>query len=416
MGPKLFIITEDVDDAKEILVKKFECFTDRQEMDFLSDSLKNAIINQKGKRWRHSRAQLSPAFSTAKIRAMSHSVHKHMDILSTLLHRNARSGQAFDIYDLYKRLTLSVISECAFGLSSDCLQAEDCPFAFHAATYFRQLPSPENSSLMALSVIIPEFAPICEWLHTRISDAGRSETWLAYTLSQVIEHRMQTGDTSRPDVISILLASGLGREEIVNNGFAFLLAGYETTSTALGFATWLLARHPDVQQKLYEELMALPDPEQIHQYYDQVMRLPYLNAVYKEALRLFPPITFFVNRTCTRDCEIGGVLYTRGTQVGIPIWNILRSSDVWEKPNDFIPERFLDAPTNPFAWLPFGAGPRSCIGMRFAQMEFKIAIARTLSVFTLRLPENSKWALPLTNSTALLSTPEIQVICEPRRK
>ncbi|CAJ0916026.1 unnamed protein product, partial [Mesorhabditis belari] len=105
------------------------------------------------------------------------------------------------------------------------------------------------------------------------------------------------------------------------------------------FATWLLGKNENIQEKLANELKTLPDHQKTNDYYDQVMTLPYLNAVYKEALRLYPPITFFVNRTCVAECEVGGVRYEKGTQVGIPIWNVHRNAEFWPEPDEFRPER-----------------------------------------------------------------------------
>ncbi|VDK54117.1 unnamed protein product [Anisakis simplex] len=167
--------------------------------------------------------------------------------------------------------------------------------------------------------------------------------------------------------------------QISNNCFAFLLAGYETTSTSLGFTAWLLAKHQRQQETLFDELNENLRNLEGDEFYDTVMSLPYLDAVFHEALRMYPPITFFVNRTCTKQCNVDGINFRPGIQVAVPIWNIHRDAKNWPQPNAFRPERFYKRKDyHPMSWLPFGSGPRNCVGVRFAAMEYKLTLARLL--------------------------------------
>ncbi|CAJ0916033.1 unnamed protein product, partial [Mesorhabditis belari] len=112
---------------------------------------------------------------------------------------------------------------------------------------------------------------------------------------------------------------------------------------------------------------------------------------------------------------MGGVRYEKGTQVGILIWNVHRNAEFWPEPDEFRPERFLSGkPQTPFTWLPFGAGPRGCVGQRFAEMEFKIVLARTLSRFQIVLSPEIQDRLELSNPTAMLSTPKISILIKSR--
>ncbi|VDM27286.1 unnamed protein product [Toxocara canis] len=131
----------------------------------------------------------------------------------------------------------------------------------------------------------------------------------------------------------------LNFQQVANNCFAFLLAGYETTSTALAFTAWLLAKHQQQQERLFDELADNLRNVKRKDFYNIVMELPYLDAVFHEVLRLYPPITFFVNRTCTKHCTIEGIEFQPGVQVGVPIWNIHRDDKIWPEPNAFRPER-----------------------------------------------------------------------------
>jgi cytochrome P450 len=197
---------------------------------------------------------------------------------------------------------------------------------------------------------------------------------------------------------------GLSEAEIVGNSYLFLLAGYETTSTALGFTAWLLAKHPQTQRRLQEELdAALP---QGGADWDVLSRLPYLDAVFHEALRVFPPVVSFVGRTCVEATQLGHLDIPKGTVVVVPTYSIHHDAEHWPQPELFDPERFyLNKDWDRMAWLPFGAGPRNCVGLRFAEMEVKKALATLLGQFSLRLgPESDQDLNPIIRG-AMLSPP-----------
>ncbi|UYV62165.1 TBXAS1 [Cordylochernes scorpioides] len=270
-------------------------------------------------------------------------------------------------------------------------------------------------------------------------------------------------DDKETDTKSDVLANGsskdvkrLSEDEMKANASLFLLAGYETTSTALAFTTYLLVKHQDVQERVRQEILEIVEANGDISY-TSVQKLKYLDAVCNEALRLYPPVHLFVTREATEDIPCGKFTVPKGVAIQIPAYTLQRDPDYWQDPDTFNPDRFVShftstpRPTipvillsifhhlssikcicenvefklylkyfkessthatgpshtlpqlhvlrylflpenknsiNPFAFQSFGAGPRNCIGMRFAQMELKMALSTILLKYKL-LPGKS---------------------------
>ena len=181
-------------------------------------------------------------------------------------------------------------------------------------------------------------------------------------------------------------------DTIVSVCFGFLVAGYETTSTALAYCAWFLAKYPEVQERLYDEIKE--NIKEDSEDYDNTMKIQYLDAIFKETLRLKPPVSLFTGRTCIEDTIVQGIKIKKGTRVNIPVLAVHWNEKNWENPMEFIPERFLEGEYDPMSWMPFGVGPRFCVGMRFAELEFKSAMIKMVRNFKIELGKQSQDPLP----------------------
>ncbi|RDD39444.1 Cytochrome P450 3A13, partial [Trichoplax sp. H2] len=170
----------------------------------------------------------------------------------------------------------------------------------------------------------------------------------------------------------------------------------------LGFASYLLATNPDAQKKLRDEIDSLcPDANSID--YDTLFSLPYLDMVISETLRMYPP-AYFVNREAKEDITINGLLIPKDIMVCFPIYGIHHNPELWPKPNEFIPERFSPeekAKQIPCSYLPFGGGPRNCVGMRLALLEAKLALVKIIQNFELKTVAETEIPLKLRSGTTL---------------
>ena len=176
----------------------------------------------------------------------------------------------------------------------------------------------------------------------------------------------------------------LSLNELLHNIYLFMLGGYETTATALSYLSFTLATHQNEQTRLQNEIDCLDND------YDQIMKLEYLDWFIRETLRFYPIAPFIVNRQCNTTCQIGILKIEKGTNIAADVYSIHHDEQLYGpvSPFEFYPERFQEK-RHPLAWLPFGVGPRSCIGMRFAMLEIKLILVQILRQYTILSSEQT---------------------------
>ncbi|XP_037070734.1 cytochrome P450 3A19-like [Pollicipes pollicipes] len=262
----------------------------------------------------------------------------------------------------------------------------------HGAFKSPVLTTPDNSLLRLRGE---------RWKHVRRVLSPTFTTWRAWLLLAA-----QRADSSN---------QALTEEELLSNAYVFIGAGYETTSTALAFTSHLLARHQAVQSRLYDEIAAnVPASGDLD--YEAVLGLPYLEMVIQESLRLYPPVEKF-GRQSNATTEVQGVRIPRGTFLAVVPLRMHYDPDLWPDPERFDPERFSaeNKPRIvPCSYMPFGSGPRHCIGKRFALMEIKLALCHVLRRYRL-LPTSEPLELAVVPPSLAPASGQINLRVELRR-
>ncbi|CAB1344098.1 unnamed protein product [Coregonus sp. 'balchen'] len=202
---------------------------------------------------------------------------------------------------------------------------------------------------------------------------------------------------------------GLTDHEILSQAMIFIFAGYETSSSTLSFLAYNLATNPHVMTKLQEEIdTVFPNKAPIQ--YEALMQMDYLDSVLNESLRLYP-VSPRLERVAQKTVEINGIVIPKDCVVMVPTWTLHRDPEIWSDPEEFKPERFSKEnkeSIDPYTYMPFGAGPRNCIGMRFALIIIKLAMVEILQSFTFSI------LLEMDSQFLLMPKRPIKLRLEPR--
>ncbi|KAJ8044878.1 Cytochrome P450 3A24 [Holothuria leucospilota] len=417
VGSTPFIIIADADILKEILIRKFSHFHNRKGTDIDDYPLNKALTRLEGARWKFVRNTITPAFSASKMKPISVLINNCCDNLVTNMKTCIAASPDFEVKGVYGNMTLDTIAQSAFGLEIDSQSNPNSPFVEHAKAIMNmRMTSPR----MLLAFWFPQLAPILNYFRIGLIPHEHKQFFLDVT-SQALdlrkdpknkrvdmlqlmvdaqENHEQTETEEIPDLVGHkdkgVMKKEMTREELMAQAVVFFLAGYESTNVILTFLSYLLATHPDLQEKVYQEVQEVASAAESFSY-DAVNKMEYLEMFVNEGLRLYPPGPI-ADRVCTEDITINDIKFSKGDPIFYNIYSLHHDPKYWDDPEKFDPERFSKEnkdKINPFAYLPFGTGPRNCIGMRFALLVVKTAFARVVQKFKFEPCEKTQIPLKL---------------------
>ncbi|CAI9591536.1 unnamed protein product, partial [Staurois parvus] len=384
---------------KAILVK--ECYTNfiNRRNFGLNGPFESSITIAEDDQWKRIRTVLSPTFTSGKLKEMFQIMNDYSNKLVKNIQVYVANDEPCPMKDVLGAYSMDVVTSSSFSVHVDSLNKPDDPFVKKTKQLLKfGLFSP----MLIFVVIFPFLRPILEGLNVTLFP----KEFLTFYMNAVtsFKEKRQKGDHSgRVDFLQLMLdsrtedISGVDKEqkamtdsEIMAQSVVFILAGYETTSMTLTYLFHNLATHPDVQLKLQEEVDSYL-PNKASATYDILMQMEYLDMVIQETLRMYPPAGR-VERVSKKTVEINGVTIPQGMVCMIPAYVLHNDPEYWTEPEEFRPERFSKENREshtPYTFIPFGDGPRNCIGMRFALLSMKVAITAILQHFTCRPCEDT---------------------------
>lgn len=370
--------------------------------DLLRPAIGESLFIAEGQEWMWQRRTAAPSFSHRHVMAlapvMSAAAERAVQRLEA-----AAGKRAVNMFDEMVQTTFEVISDVTF--SGD--EGFDRDGVHHAIeAYIQSTAKISLGDMLGLPSWVPRLSRI---------RSGGALTDMQRVADEAIQRRRTSGQpNAAPDLLDLLLAGAdpesgrqMSTEELRDNLLTFIVAGHETTALSLSWALYLVAGDPRVQDLARAEAQSVLGDRVAGA--EDVPNLPYIRQIVDEALRMYPPAAL-VSRTARKADRLCGREVRPGDTVMIPIYALHRNNLLWDDPDAFRPERFADRKAiRRYAYLPFGDGPRICIGASFAQTEAVIILATLLSryrfdpvpgrdpkpvmILTLR-PEGGVWLQP----------------------
>ncbi|XP_058536718.1 cytochrome P450 3A6-like [Ochotona princeps] len=414
-GRQPVLVITDPEMIKTVLVKEcYSVFTNRRSFGPVG-FMKNTLTNSKDEEWKRLRTLVSPTFTSGKLKEMLPIIAHYGDVLVKNLSQEAEKGKPINVKEIFGAYSMDVITATSFGVNIVSLRNPQDLFLKNVR---RLLNLNLFSPLLFSATLFPFLTTVYEALNITKYPRDVIE-FLKTSVEKIKEDRLTDKKKHRVDFLQLMINSQNSKDvdsykaltdtELLAQSITFLFAGYETTSNALSFIMYLLATHSDVQQKLQQEVDSAFSNQALVTY-DAIMQMEYLDMVVNETLRLYPVGSRLV-RVCKKDIEINGVSIPKGTAVAIPVYALHQDPKYWTEPYEFCPERFNKKNKdniNPYVYLPFGAGPRNCIGMRFALLNIKLALVRLMHDFSFKPCKETQ--IPLKLSPQTLLKPEKPII------
>uniref|UniRef100_A0A2C9JV95 Cytochrome P450 n=1 Tax=Biomphalaria glabrata TaxID=6526 RepID=A0A2C9JV95_BIOGL len=353
----------------------------------------DGLIVSNGATWARARRLLTPAFHFDILKNYVSVYNTAADTLVEKLDKLAESGESFDLCPLMTLCTLEIILKCAMSYDTDIQKEGQNPYAKAtrelAAAWFERNRQPWfwSDFIFKWTSKGKRFLQNCDFVHQVAEEI-------------INKRRDQLNKEGLPskrhlDFLDILLSARdedgkpMTDLEIRNEVDTFLFAGHDTTATAAPWIVYCLAKNPECQTKVQDEIdSVLEGRDSDCIMWSDISKLNYLALCIKEAMRLYPPAPF-LQRRLNEDVTIEGHKIPAGNIINIAIVHLHRNPDVWDQPHDFIPERFLSTnlkDKDSFSFIPFSAGSRNCIGQNFALNEEKVLIARLFRRYFFKIP------------------------------
>uniref|UniRef100_A0A1I8MXQ5 Uncharacterized protein n=1 Tax=Musca domestica TaxID=7370 RepID=A0A1I8MXQ5_MUSDO len=384
----------DLDLVKTVLIKDFQVFVDRFSQHNTNDVLSQHLFSADSKIWKGLRTKLTPTFTSGKMKFMFPTLvevsQKYVAALDAELQSNPE--HCLEMYDWNGRFTTDVIGNVAFGLECNSLQEPQAEFrvkgdkAFYTIHPFMEMIAstyPKLFHRFGYKVFTQELI-----------------TFYSRIVRETVEYREKNG-VKRNDFLDLLIELKnsplegeaeyqLDMEDIIAQAFVFFIGGFETSSSTMTFALYEMAKNPQVQERARKDVQDTLEKHKGAFGYDSLNDMGYVRQVVQETLRKHP-VAPTGRRVCRRPFTLPGkpgLTVEPSVHIIIPVYAIHHDPEYYPQPEVFRPERFAPnekGQRHPMTYLPFGAGPRTCIAERFGMMQTMMGLALLLKNFKFSL-------------------------------
>ncbi|GFS86374.1 cytochrome P450 3A21 [Nephila pilipes] len=446
-GSEPTVIVTDPNLLRDVFVKDFHVFPYRRIMKTY-DPIADAMVSlMTGEDWKRVRTIITPAFTSKRMRQMASIMNDCSKTLVEMCEKHCKKENPVDVKGAFGAYTMDVIARSAFGTKIESHNDPDNEFVKNVRKNFSDFTIPR----MMFALFVPGW--ILKWVPFKLNPMiFDKDNFFRDVTRSVIRQRKETG-TRYNDFLQMLMDivdetdqnenqesiedetdrfgsitnsemtpsnnknKTLSNTELLAQCVMFFMVGYETTGTVLTFVAHCLATNPEWQEKLIKEV-----DEAFRKHgemsYDAVRDMKVLDAIISETLRMHPPVVSG-ERTAVEEYKLGdtGIVVEKGMRVLFLPYAMHFDPEFFPDPETFNPERFMDGyePKHPqYAYLPFGAGPRNCLGMRFALLEIKMCLANLLRNFRLKPHATTKVPLEYKRAAILLTVNELPLTVEKR--
>jgi cytochrome P450 len=364
----------DPESVRQILTRAWPDFT-KETIDYrvIATVFGNGLVTNDGESWAQQRKLMQPVFSSKSINGFDSII---TDVTDNVLNNWMQCENSEIWLDReMSRITFQIVSRTLFGADIDEISDEMIDILMLL-----------NIHPLRLDALLRLFPHIPAPSNRRFKAANRRLDEIVYGL--IKSHRESTNDSD--DIVDRLLkavnpetGAGMDEKQIRDEVVTLMLAGHETSSTGLTWTFYLLSKHPEIEKRLLEEIRTVLQGRTPNS--SDLSQLPYLKQVVQESMRLYPPVWGIARRSKSLN-NFQGYTVPPNSYIAITPYVLHRNPEHWVNPNLFDPDRFSPGKSksrHPYAYLPFGAGPRACIGAGMAMLEMQLIIAQILPLFKL---------------------------------
>lgn len=419
LSPAILVL--DTKLVKRILVQDFHHFSSRgiyhNEKD---DPLSGNLFNIDGQKWKRLRTKLTPTFTSGKMKYMFGMIvavsEEFRKALSSKVSSSSSSSKqtttTIEMKELLARFTTDVIGTCAFGIECRSMTDPDAKFRQMGLKAITQ-----SRHSIALRILMTSMPGVARLFGMKIFPDDVSDFFMS-VVAETVHYRIEN-KVQRNDFMDLMIKmyvddkkiddkGGLSFKELAAQAWIFFFAGFETSSSAMSYALYELAQNQEIQNKARQDVLDALEKHNNEFTYEAMQDMTYLECCVNESLRKYPPVPALLRRVVKDYKEpTTNVTLRKGQIAFIPVFSMHHDQEYYPDPEEYNPDRFCSEETqkrDPFAFLPFGEGPRNCIGLRFGMMQSKVGLAMLLTNFRFTLNEKTPVPLSFTKDNFLLTS------------